>query len=139
MGIEHLIEILNKPTNWGYLAYAHTSKVATTYQHWPKAVYEANQAKLSTLQVLSYIQHIAWVELEHIPNLQAPNHIAKSLRSATKEFDENRARRRENIPTNLPPKDYARQLRNHCQPLKYSERLLKHMAPCGRREYRSGQ
>jgi hypothetical protein len=33
MGIEHLMDILNKPTNGGYLAYEHTSRVATTYQH----------------------------------------------------------------------------------------------------------
>jgi hypothetical protein len=45
MGLEHLMDILNKPTERGYLAYAHTSRVATTYQHWPKEAYEANQAK----------------------------------------------------------------------------------------------
>jgi hypothetical protein len=33
MGIEHLMDILNKPTDRGYLAYAHTHRVATTYQH----------------------------------------------------------------------------------------------------------
>ena len=52
MGIEHLMHILNKSTDRGYLAYAHTSRVATTYQHWPKEAYEANQARLSTLRVL---------------------------------------------------------------------------------------
>jgi len=31
MEIEHLMDILNKPTDRGYLAYAHTSRVATTY------------------------------------------------------------------------------------------------------------
>jgi hypothetical protein len=31
MGIEHLMEILNKPTDRGYLAYAHTSRVAIDY------------------------------------------------------------------------------------------------------------
>jgi len=33
MGIDHLMDTLNKPTDRGYLAYAHTSRVATTYQH----------------------------------------------------------------------------------------------------------
>ena len=94
MGIEHLMEILNKLADRGSLAYAHTSRVATTYQHWPKEAYEANQAKLPTLRVLSYIQHIVGAELEHIPNLQGPNHIVTSPRTATKEADENRARRR---------------------------------------------
>jgi hypothetical protein len=55
MIIEELMDILNIPTNRGYLAYAHTYRVATTYQHWPKEAYEANQAKLPTLRVLSYV------------------------------------------------------------------------------------
>ena len=33
MGIEHIMCILNKPTERAYLSYAHTSRVATTYQH----------------------------------------------------------------------------------------------------------
>jgi len=88
MGIEHLMDILNKPTDRGYLAYAHTSRVATTYQHWQKEAYEANQAKLPTLRVLSYVHNITGAELEHIPNLQTPNHIAISLRAASREIDE---------------------------------------------------
>jgi len=117
MGIEHLMDILKKPTDKGYLAYAHTSRVATTYQHWPKETYEAHQAKLPTLRVLSYIHNITRAELEHIPNLQAPDHIAISLRAASKEVDEIRAKQRENILKNLPPKEYTKQIRNQCQPL----------------------
>ena len=85
MGIEHLMDILNKPTDRGYLAYAHTSRVANTYQHLPKEAYEANQAKLPTLRVLSYVQNIPGAEIEHIPSLQTPNHIAIILRAASKE------------------------------------------------------
>ena len=88
------MDILNKPTDRGYLAYAHTSRVATTYQHWPKEAYEANQAKLPTLRVLSYVQNIAGAELEHIPNLQAPNHIAISLGASSKEVDGIKAKER---------------------------------------------
>ena len=55
MGIKHIMDILNKPTDRGYLAYAHTSRVANTYQHWPKEAYEANQAKLPALPVLLYV------------------------------------------------------------------------------------
>jgi hypothetical protein len=79
MGIEHLMEILDKPTDRQYLAYAHTTRAATTFQHWPKEAHEANHVKLPTLRVLSYIQHIPRAELEHIPNLQAPSHIAISM------------------------------------------------------------
>ena len=63
MGVEHLMEILNKPTDRVYRAYAHTTRVATGYQHWPKEAYEANQAEILTLRVLSYIQSIAGAEL----------------------------------------------------------------------------
>ncbi len=113
MGIEHLMDIINKPpTDRDYLAYAHTSRVANTYQHWPKEAYEANQAKLPTLRVLSYVQNITGAELEHIPILQTPNHIAISLRATSKELDEIRAKTRESIPKNLPQKEYNKQLRN---------------------------
>ena len=106
MGIEHLMDILNKPTDRAYLAYAHTSRVANTYQHWPKEAIKANQDKLPTLRVLSYVQNITWAELEHMPNLQIPNHIVISLRAASKELDEIRAKKRENIPKPLPQKEY---------------------------------
>jgi uncharacterized membrane protein YgcG len=102
MGIERLMEIINKPTEQGYLAYARTSRVATTYQHWPKEAFEANQAKLPTLRVLSHIKNIARAELEHISNLQATNHIAISLKAASREVDKNIASCPEKIPTNLP-------------------------------------
>jgi len=44
-------------------------------------------------------------------------------------MDETKARLHENIPTNLPPKEYTKQLRQQCQPLNYSNRLLKHLVP----------
>jgi hypothetical protein len=58
MGIYHLMDILNKPTDRGYLAYAHTSRVATTYQNWPKKAYEANKAILPTLRIRVRINKI---------------------------------------------------------------------------------
>jgi hypothetical protein len=125
MGIEHLVDILNKPTDRGYLAYAHTSRVSNTYYHWPKEAYEAAQANLPALRVLSYVQNIIGAELEHIHNLQTPNHIANSLRAAFKELDEIRTKKRENIPK----KEYNKQFRDQCQPLNFSDRLLRHLAP----------
>jgi hypothetical protein len=94
MEIEHLIDILNKPTDRGHLAYAHTARVSTNYQHWQKKQYKANQANLPTLRVLSYVQNIEGAELEHIPNLQAPNKIALSIRTASKKVDGIRAKQR---------------------------------------------
>jgi chromosome segregation and condensation protein ScpB len=67
MDIEHNTEVLNKHTERGYIAFAHATIVASVYQHLPKQSHEANQAKLPTLRILSYIQTIPRAELEHIP------------------------------------------------------------------------
>jgi hypothetical protein len=63
MGIDHLTDLLNKPTDRRYIAHAHTTRVANTYQYWPKEAHEAKQAKLPTLRVLSYLQNITRAEL----------------------------------------------------------------------------
>ena len=63
MGIEHITEILNKPTKRGHIAYEHTSRVVNTHHHWTKEAHEATHARLlPTLQVLSYIRNIPGVE-----------------------------------------------------------------------------
>jgi hypothetical protein len=69
MGIEHIAEIINKPIDRGYIAYAHTTRVANTYHYWPKEAHEATQARLPILRVLSYSRSIPGVELEHIQNI----------------------------------------------------------------------
>ncbi len=53
MGIEHITKVLNKPTERGHISYAHTTRVANTYHHWPKEAHEATQARIPTLRVLS--------------------------------------------------------------------------------------
>jgi hypothetical protein len=63
MGIEHVTYVINKPTDRGHKAYAHTTRVANTYHHWPKEAHEATQARLPTLRVLSHIRKIPWAEL----------------------------------------------------------------------------
>jgi len=75
MGIGHITDILNNPTERGYISYAHTTRVANTNPHWPKEAYEATQASLPTLRVLSYIRNIPGAELDNIKNVQSPNHI----------------------------------------------------------------
>jgi hypothetical protein len=69
MGIEHITKIFNKPTKRGYIAYAHTTRVANTYHHCPKEAHEATQAILPTLLVLYYIRNIPWAELDNIQNV----------------------------------------------------------------------
>jgi hypothetical protein len=66
MGIEHITEIINKPTDGRCIAYAHTIRIANTHRHWPKEAHEATQARLSTLRVLSYLRNIPGAELENI-------------------------------------------------------------------------
>ncbi len=110
MGIEHITEIINEPTDKGYIAYIHTTRVANTYHHRPKEAYEATQARLLTLRVLSYLRSIPGAELEHIQNLQTPYQKAITIRSVSKDVDMSRASRR-HIPKNLSTEDYSRQLR----------------------------
>ncbi len=107
MGIQPLMETLNKPTDRGYFAYAHTSRVVTSYQHRPKEACEANQAKLPTVRVLSYVHNIAGAEFKHVSSLQVPQHVAISIRAASKGVDESRIKQRESIPKKLPPKEYT--------------------------------
>jgi len=117
MGIEHITEILNKPTERGHIAYAHETRVANTYHHWPKEAHEATQARLPILRELSYIRNIPGAELDNIKNVQPPNQISTSILEAFEAVDRHKAAQRQHIPKNLQPKDYARQLRNQCQPL----------------------
>jgi hypothetical protein len=63
MGIEHITEIINKPTDRGYIAYARIKWISNTYHHWPKEAHEATQPRLPTLRVLSYIRNIPGAEL----------------------------------------------------------------------------
>ena len=109
MEIERITEIINKPTDRGYIAYAHATRVANIYHHWPKEAHEATQAKLPTLRVLSYLMIIPGTELEYIQNVQSPNQIAITIRGASKAADRNNAAQRQHMPKNLQPKDYARQ------------------------------
>ncbi len=129
MSTEHITEIINKPRDKGYMAYAHTTRVANTYHHWPKEVHEATQARLPILRVLLYLRNIPGMELEHIQNITTPNQIAITIRAASEEVDRNRATQRQNIAKNLQTKYYARDFRSKYQPLRYADRLLKHLAP----------
>ncbi len=98
MGIEHITEIINKPTYRRYMAYAHTTRVANTYHHWPKEAHEATQARLPTLRVLSYLRNIPGAELEHIQNIQIQDQIAITIRAVSEEVDKNRASQGHHIP-----------------------------------------
>ena len=98
MGTEHITEIINKTTDKGYIAFAHTTRVASTYHHWPKEAHEATQARLPTLSVLSYVRSIPGAEMEHIQNIQIPNQIAITIRAASEEVDPNKATQRQYIP-----------------------------------------
>jgi hypothetical protein len=55
--------------------------------------------------------------------------MANNIRKALEAADQHRVAQRQHIPKTLPTREYAKWLQNHCQPLRYAERLLKHMAP----------
>ncbi len=90
------------------MAFAHTTKIANKYKHWPKEAYEANRAKLPTLCIFSYINNIQGVKLENIPSTQTSNQIAIIPRASTKEVDDKRADEKLTISKIQNPKDYAK-------------------------------
>ena len=58
MGIEHLINTMNKDTERGFLAHAHTLRVLIQFNHWPTEALESNPLKLPTLRMLRLANNI---------------------------------------------------------------------------------
>jgi hypothetical protein len=52
MGIEHLVNTMNKYTERIYLAHSHTLSILTQFNHWLTEALESNPLKLSTLRIL---------------------------------------------------------------------------------------
>ena len=92
MGLEHLVNTLNKPSQRGHMAFAHVSQLAARFQHWPAESDVGGLANLPTVRLLRYIHTIPGMELLHIPKLQNTNEIATTLRFASKAIDNSRAK-----------------------------------------------
>ena len=52
MGMEHLVHSMNKDTDRGYLAHAHTLRLLAQFGQWPTEALESNPLKLPTLRTL---------------------------------------------------------------------------------------
>ncbi len=105
----------------------------------PKRHMKPHKLDYLLFRILSYLRNIPGAEIDNIQFVQSPNQIATTIRAASEAVDQNKAAQRKHIPKNPPPKDYARQLRNQCQPLRYADKLLQHMVPYGRRGERLNQ
>jgi hypothetical protein len=68
MGIEHLINTMNKNTERGFLANSHTLRILTQFNHWPTEALESNPLKLPTLRILRLASNIKGLELDKLPH-----------------------------------------------------------------------
>ncbi len=129
MGIEHLLNNINKDTERGYLAYSHTHRIPTQVNNWPTEALESNPHKLPTLRVLRLASTITNLHLDNPPPLTRYNAIATSIRLASQAIDDTRHQKRHNIQGTMGTKNYDTLVRQQCQPINYSNKLLKHLAP----------
>jgi hypothetical protein len=83
MGIERLINTMNKDTERGFLAHAHTLHILTQFNHCPTEALKSNPLKLPTLRILRLASNIKELELGNIPPLLHNNDKAASLRAAS--------------------------------------------------------
>jgi len=93
MGIEHLINTMNKDTEQGFLAHSHTLRILTQFNHWPTEALESNPFKLPTLRILHLAINIKGLELDNLPPLLHNNDIAARLRVASQAVDETRMKK----------------------------------------------
>ena len=129
MGILHLINGTKTYTEREFLAHSHALRILTQFNHWPMEALESNPLKLPMLRILRLANNIKGLELDNIPSLLHNNDIAASLRAASHAVDEARMERRPTIQGTMRTKDYDSLARQQCKPIRYSNNLLKHLAP----------
>ncbi len=66
---------------------------------------------------------------ENLPPLHIHNDIAASIRAASHAVDETRKEKRQTIQCTMGTKEYDTLVRQQCKPIRYSNKLLKHLAP----------
>ena len=104
MGIEHLTRDLNKDSERGFTAHAHTLRLLSQYNHWPHEALESNPLKLPTLRILKLASTITGLEFDRLPPLHQDNEIANSIREASKAMDTIRQDKRNTIQGQLGSK-----------------------------------
>jgi len=93
MGIEHLINTMNKDTERGFLAHSHTLRILTKFNYWPTEALESFPFKLPTLRILRLASNIKGLELYSLPLLLHNNDIAASFSAASQAVDEARMKK----------------------------------------------
>ena len=94
MGVEHLSTAMNKDTERGYLAHAHTHRLLSQFGHWPTEALESNPLKLPTLRILRLTSTIHGLAMENLPPLHLENEVATSLRATSQATNTNRMKSR---------------------------------------------
>ena len=130
MGIEHLIRTINKDTERGYLVHSHVLRILTQFTHWwPTEALESSPLKLPTIHVLRLANTIKGLELENLPSLLSENDIATSFCVAYQAVDDARIKKRHTLPCPMGTKHFDTLVRQKYRPVKFSNKLLKHLAP----------
>jgi hypothetical protein len=129
MGVEHLVTTMNKDTERGYLAHAHSLRLLTQFGHWPTEALESNPLKLPTLRILRLASTIHGLAMDSLPSLHLENETATGLRAASEATNTTRIESRRTITSQQGTREYDKLVRQNCKPLDYSNTLLKHLAP----------
>jgi hypothetical protein len=129
MGIDHLTRVLDKNSERGFAAHAHTIRLLSQYNHWPHEALESNPLKLPTLRILKLASIFSGLKFDRLPPLHQDNEIANSIREASTAVDTIRQDKRNTIQGQLGSKEFDKLVRQHCKPIQFSNKLLKHLAP----------
>ena len=126
--IEHLIHMLNKPSDRGLLSYNHVYSTAKKFAQWPYESLEHPIAKLPTLRTLQQLKIIPNLLVTNFPGLSFTNEIADTIRTYA---DTVNCRRAIDIPLLREIRDPTlyREKNKLCQPLHLNRNLLKHLTP----------
>jgi hypothetical protein len=120
---------MNKGTERKFLAHCHTHRILTQFNHWPTKALESNPLKLHTVRILRLASKIEGLELENPPPHHGHNDIAAIIRATSHTVDETRKEKRQTIQCTMGTKEYDTLVRQQCEPIRYSNNLLKHLAP----------
>ena len=102
---------MNKDTDMGYLAHAHTLGLLTQFSHWPTEALESNPLKLPTLRTVRLASTIQGLALDNLPPIYFENEIAISLRAASQATNSSRMDIRQTIQCQQGTREYDKLVR----------------------------
>ena len=113
----------------GFTARAHVHRLLTQFNHWPREALESNNLKLPTLRILRHASTILGLEFDSLPPLRHDNANSTSIREASSAVDNSRQEKHSSLQEHVGTKEYDKLIRQQCNPIQYSRKLLKHLAP----------